>query len=213
MKSRILRTSLILLALLLGSFNVLAEYMEGFEYQRVTPAQPVSTENKIEVLELFWYGCSHCYRLEPYLHEWLKTKPANVEYVRLPAILNDSWGIHAHAYYTAEALGVVDKIHTPLFDAIHKHRKPIVTEEDIRQFFIDQGIAEVESNNAWNSFSVKMKLNRAKIRGSRYGATGVPTLVVNGKYRVTGTTAGGTANIMKVVNFLIKKESKKMVSK
>lgn len=214
MKSRKLRTSLILLTLLLGSFNVFAEYMEGFEYQRVTPAQPVSTENnKIEVLELFWYGCPHCYRLEPYLREWLKTKPVNVEYVRLPAILRDDWGLHAHAFYTAEALDITEKIHTALFDAMHKDKKPIASEESIRQFFIDQGIAEEEFNNAWNSFSVKMKLNRAKIRGSRYGATGVPTLVVNGKYRVTGTTAGGTANIMKVVNFLIKKESKKMVSK
>lgn len=136
MKSRIFRTSLILLTLFLGSFNVLAEYAEGFEYERVTPAQPVSTENKIEVLELFWYGCPHCYRLEPYLHEWLKTKPANVEYVRLPAILRDSWGLHAHAYYTAEALGVLEKIHTALFDAMHKDRKHIESEESIRQFLL-----------------------------------------------------------------------------
>ncbi|MDH5436235.1 MAG: thiol:disulfide interchange protein DsbA/DsbL [Gammaproteobacteria bacterium] len=203
------RNSFVLALLMMVSLNVSAEYQAGFEYELVSPAQPVTTENKIEVLELFWYGCSHCYRLEPYLHEWLKTKPANVEYVRLPAILNDSWSIHAHAYYTAEALGIVDKIHTPLFDVIHKDRKPIRNEESIKQFFIEHGgVTEEEFTNAWESFSVKIKLNRAKIRGSRYGANGVPTLIVNGKYRVTGTTAGGTANILKVVNFLIEKESK-----
>ena len=92
---------------------------------------------------------------------------------------------------------------------IYKLRLKIVAKESIRQFFVDQGVTEEEFNNAWNSFSVKMKLNRAKNRSRRYGATGVPTLIVNGKYRVTGNTAGGSANIMKVVDFLIKKESKK----
>ncbi|MDH5191763.1 MAG: thiol:disulfide interchange protein DsbA/DsbL [Gammaproteobacteria bacterium] len=208
MISRITRTSLVWLVLFLSSFNVFAEYAEGFEYQRVTPAQPVTTKNKIEVLELFWYGCPHCYRLEPYLHTWLKTKPANVEYVRLPAVLRDDWGIHAHAFYTAEALGITEKIHTALFEAIHKDRKRIASKEDIRTLFISHGIAAEEFDNAWSSFSVKIKLNKAKLRGNRYGANGVPTLIVNGKYRVTGTTAGGTENIMKVVDFLVKKESK-----
>ena len=208
MMFRIFRNNLVLALFFMVSFNIHAENLEGSEYERVSPAQPVTTENKIEVLELFWYGCSHCYRLEPYLHEWLKTKPANVEYIRLPAILNDSWGMLAHAYYTAEALGVIDKIHMPLFDAIHKDRKRINNEDAVRQFFVDKGVTAEEFNNAWNSFSVKIKLNRAKIRGSRYGANGVPTLIVNGKYRVTGTTAGGTQNIMKVVNFLIEKETK-----
>jgi thiol:disulfide interchange protein DsbA len=127
--------------------------------------------------------------------------------------LRDSWGLHAHAYYTAEALGVVDKIHPSLFDAIHKDRIPVATKEGLRQLFVSHGVAEKEFNNAWNSFSVKMKLNRAKIRGSRYGVNGVPALIVNGKYRVTGTTAGGTPNIMKVVSFLIEKESKTKTAK
>ena len=208
MISRITRTSLVWLVLFLSSFNVFAEYAEGFEYQRVTPAQPVTTKNKIEVLELFWYGCPHCYRLEPYLHTWLKTKPANVEYVRLPAVLRDDWGIHAHAFYTAEALGITEKIHTALFEAIHKDRKRITSKDDIRTLFISHGVTAEEFDNAWGSFSVKIKLNKAKLRGNRYGANGVPTLIVNGKYRVTGTTAGGTENIMQVVDFLIAKESK-----
>ena len=213
MKSGFITKWFVFFASMLLSGLVTAEktaYEEGVDYYRITPAQPTYVDNgKIEVLELFWYGCPHCYHLESSVHEWLKNKPANAEYVRLPSILNDMWALHAQAYYTAEVLGVVEKIHTPLFDAIHKERKTtlIGSDKSIRSFFIEHGVSEQDFDNAWNSFPVKTKVNRAKIVGSRYGATGVPALIVNGKFRVTATSAGGSENVMKVVDYLVRQES------
>ncbi|RMD71961.1 MAG: thiol:disulfide interchange protein DsbA/DsbL, partial [Gammaproteobacteria bacterium] len=114
---------------------------EGIEYELVTPPQPTEDPSKIEVLEFFWYGCPHCYHAEPLVEAWLKRKPEDVVFRRMPAIFtNPLWELHARAYYTAEALGIVDKIHRPLFDAIHKERRPMNTEKDIEAFFAEHGV-------------------------------------------------------------------------
>ena len=93
---------------------------EGFEYKLVQPPVPTETGDKIEVVELFWYGCPHCYYFEPQVKQWLKTMPDNVEFRRVPAVFNDVWAVHARAYYTAETLGVADKMHDPMFVAYHE---------------------------------------------------------------------------------------------
>jgi len=92
-------------------------------YEMVTPAQPTTSKDKVEVVELFWYGCPHCYKFEPYVERWLKRKPKNVKFVRMPGVFRASWEIHARAYYTAEILGVVDKVHKPMFEAIHEQKR------------------------------------------------------------------------------------------
>lgn len=181
---------------------------EGIEYRAIDPAVPTQTGDKIEVVELFWYGCPHCFRLEPLLNKWKKSKPANVEFIRVPAIFNKRWELHAKAFYTAEVLGILDKIHTPLFDEIHVKKKHLHSKADVKEFFVKHGVSAEDFDNTFDSFMVNIKVNRAKDLTKRYGIDGVPSLVVNGKYLADGPMASGHSNLMKILDFLIKKESK-----
>lgn len=177
-------------------------------YEMVTPAQPTTSKDQVEVVELFWYGCPHCYKLEPFVERWLKRKPKNVKFVRMPGVFRDSWKIHARAYYTAEILGVVDKVHKPMFEAIHDQKRRMNDEASIMGLFNAHGVSSKDFKRVFNSFAVETKLRRAKDMGSRYGARGVPAIIVNGKYRTGAQTAGGNAKVFKVVNQLVKQESK-----
>jgi len=179
---------------------------EGVQYQVIKNAQPTASEDKIEVLELFWYGCPHCYHLESELDTWLKNKPDDVVFVRVPAILGPSWELYARAFYTAELLGVVDKIHKPLFDRIHKEKKPIRKLQQLKEFFIAQGVSAQDFDDTYKSFAVITKTNRAKQASGLYGISGVPALVVNGKYRTSAREAGGNREILEVVDFLVEQE-------
>jgi len=189
---------------------VWAGFDEGIEYKTVSPrvANHID-EKKSEVVELFWYGCSHCFDFEPNLHKWLKAKPKNVNFVRIPAVFNKRWELHARAYYTAEVLGVLDKIHQPLFDAMHLKKQKMATSGELAAFFVKHGVSKETFMETFNSFSVDSKVRRATDLTKRYGIDGVPTLVVNGKYRSTGSLAGGRENMLKVVDHLIKQEAKK----
>ena len=188
-----------------------ASIVEGFEYKRIVPAQQTQAPaGKVEVVELFWYGCSHCYRFEPSLQKWLKNKPDDVVFRRIPAQLNKSWVIHAQAFYTAQALGVIDKMHEKLFDAIHKDRRKLNTVDAIAALFVENGISREKFDKAFNSFGVKTKMANARGMEQRYGAHSVPTIIVNGKYRSDATMAGGShKDLINVVNFLINKERSK----
>lgn len=181
---------------------------EGIEYHKIDPPQPTVTQDKIEVVELFWYGCPHCYHFEPMLQKWLKNKPDNVVFVRIPAIFNPGWALHAKAYYTAEALGVLDKLHEPLFDAIHKHHKRLGSEEELQKFFAEYGVSAEDFSNTFHSFVIDAKVRRAADLSKRYHIDGVPSMIVNGKYRTDGTLAHGQPEILKVVDYLINKELK-----
>jgi len=207
---------LISMALFVGiSLNVsAAEFVAGIEYQEVIPAQQTTApKGKVEVVEVFWYGCSHCYRMEPSLKKWLKTKPANVHFVRMPAQFNKGWAVHAGAYYVAESLGLVDKVHEPIFKEIHGNRKPhqksnLSTVDQLAAFFIKFGVSREKFMKIYNSFSVKSKLAHAKGMVQRYGARSVPTFIVNGKYRTNETMAGGKKEMFDVINELVAAESK-----
>ncbi|WNB76298.1 thiol:disulfide interchange protein DsbA/DsbL [Methylomonas koyamae] len=191
----------------LMGLSILANAEGG--YDPISPAQPVQNPDKVEVIEFFWYGCPHCYSLEPAMAEWLKTKPANVEFIRQPAVFSDLWGKHAKAYYTAEALGVLDKVHADLFDAIQNKKQKLTDENDLAKFFSEHGVKDEDFRAAYNSFLVDAKLRQAESIGPRYGITGVPSLVVNGKYKVTAQSAKSQANMLNVVNQLIAQESPK----
>jgi len=196
----------VLMALVLLALPVFAEFKEGTDYQLLATPQPTSVDGKIEVLELFWYGCPHCYHLESELNAWLQHKPDDVAFVRVPAVLGPSWELLARAYYTADLLGALDKIHEPLFDHIHKEHKLIRNASELKAFFMEQGIAEADFDKPFNSFAVVTMTNRAKEAASMYGVTGVPTMVVNGKYRTTASLAGGNDKMLQVVDFLVAKE-------
>jgi thiol:disulfide interchange protein DsbA len=212
-----MKKSLFILFALLGLSSQAMAFDEGFEYKKVTPAQPTVSESKVEVVELFWYGCPHCYAFEPELSKWVKNKPDYIEFVRIPAIFRDNWMPHARAYYTAEALGVLDKTHAAFFDAVHKKKHALQTEKAIGDFFVGQGVKREDFKKAWDSFVVQTKVKRAASMTKRYGIVGVPAMVVNGKYRTGGQAANINhpsankqqqhENVLKVVDWLVAREA------
>ena len=197
-----------LLFLMLLAPVALAAWEEGVNYERLAAPQPTESGDKIEVRELFWYACPHCYQIEPDLHEWLERKPDDVAFVRMPAILGPSWELLARAYYSAEILGVVDKVNGPIFERLHKERKRIRTPEDVKAIFVAQGVAAADFDNAFNSFAVVTKTNRSKRVGELYGISGVPALIINGKYRTSAKMAGGNQQMFEVADFLVEQERK-----
>ncbi|MGR9044540.1 MAG: thiol:disulfide interchange protein DsbA/DsbL [Gammaproteobacteria bacterium] len=194
-----------LLSLLLGFTTAIIAEPQG--YETLTPAQPTQNPEKIEVIEFFWYGCPHCYHFEPQLTKWLENLPDNVQFIRQPAIFNSLWEKHAKAYFTAEALGIVDKVHADFFDAIQNKKQKLDTEEELLKFFTAHGVSEADFRNAYNSFLVDTKVRQAKTMAPRYGVTGVPAIIVNGKYKTTGPLAKSQDNMINVMNELIKQES------
>jgi thiol:disulfide interchange protein DsbA len=184
-------------------------FQQGRHYELLTAAQPTGFgPDKIEVLELFWYGCPHCYTLEPHIQAWLKDgKPEHAEFRRMPASLNRSWQIHARAYFTAEALGVVDEFHPAMFREMNVNRNALNTPELLASFFSQFGVSEDAFNEAFNSFAVQSKLRRSDSLGKRYRITGVPAIVVNGKYVTGADVAGGVPQLFEVIEFLVQKEA------
>lgn len=194
-------------ALLTSAMLFAADNMNKGPYESI-PAQPTATGNKIEVLEFFWYGCPHCYALEPYLEKWQTTKADDVQLRRVPAILGKNWIPHARAYFTAQKLGIVDKIHRPLFNAIHKDKQKIIDEKTLRDFFVKMGVDKDEFSRIYESNEISEKIQEAFILGQQYQITGVPAIIVNGKYRTSTSMAGSNANLIEIINQLTAKERK-----
>jgi len=176
-------------------------------YTDLASVQPTQDASKVEVIEFFWYGCPHCYKLEPYMEEWAKNLPKNVTFIRQPAVFNAQWGRHAKAYFTAEYLGVVDKIHGDFFHAVQIKNKSLASESDLTDFFVAHGVKKEDFITAFNSFNVDSQMRKAKAMGPRYGITGVPAVIVNGKYLVSARTAGSNEKMIAVINQLIAQES------
>lgn len=181
--------------------------LEGRDFERVSPPQPTSDPSKVEVLEFFWYGCPHCYHFEPDLNAWLKKKPENVVFIRQPAIFNERWGAHAKMYFTAEALGVVDELHPMLYDAIQNQKLKLESEDEQADFFAKHGVSADDYRKAYKSFTVDTKMRQAASMAARYGVTGTPALVVNGKYRTGGKLARTFPQMIEVLKGLIAMES------
>lgn len=182
------------------------DYQLGAHYEAVKPAQPTQTGDKHEVLELFWYGCGHCNDFEPYIAKWLETKPDDVEFRRMPALFNQSWMPAAKAYYAAEILGVTDKVHGAIFHAIHAEKRKLRTDDDFARFFAEHGVSESDYRGAIDSFAMDGKIKQAILMTRDYGITGVPSVIVNGKYRTSGGQAGSYEELLKVVDSLVDKD-------
>ncbi len=198
----------ILLALSFGFAGAAAaaEYKEGVEYQRIEPAIPTSTGDKIEVVELFWYGCPHCYDFDPYVKRWLMRKPGNVEFIHIPAVFNKEWELHAQAFYAARALGVSGKFHDGLFDAMHQGGQKFPTPASLQTLFAEYGVSKDDFDKAFSSFAVKSQVKRAVQMTKSYGIDGVPVLIVNGKYRIGSRGVRSYSEMLKVVDYLVGKE-------
>ncbi|GAB2789629.1 thiol:disulfide interchange protein DsbA/DsbL [Halomonas shantousis] len=199
-----------LLALAAGlAFSTLtmsAEPVAGDDYQVLD--EPVKTsvgDDQIEVDEVFWYGCPHCYHLEKPLNAWVADLPDDVVFTRIPATMGQVWIKHAKAFYAAKQLGIQEKLHSDFFDAIHEQGKQLTSDDEIAEFFSQYGVSEEEALKALNSFGVKSQVNQAhaKIRG--YQLMGVPALVVDGRYVITPQSAGSLDNMPQIAQALVNK--------
>jgi thiol:disulfide interchange protein DsbA len=183
-----------------------AEYQEGKHYQLISPPAPTASGEQVEVVELFWYGCGHCYSFEPVLEAWLKKKPEGVNFKRIPAVFAQNWVPAARAFYAATALGATDKLHRPLFDAIHVDQRKLFDEESLIKFAAEVGIPEDEFRAAYDGMTIDGKVKQAMFATRDYQIDGVPSMIVNGKYRVSASMAGSQKAMLKVVEFLVDKE-------
>jgi thiol:disulfide interchange protein DsbA len=178
-------------------------FQEGKDYLRLPGPVPTSTPDKIEVVELFSYRCPHCYHLDPTVRDWLKRKPDNVAFVRVAVFagFSASYESAARAYYAAEELGALDRMHQPLFDAIHRDKRKLDTEDELAAFFAEHGVDEAAFRKAYHSFQTDTQMRRATQLAQRYGVRGVPAVIVNGTYDVR------SPQMFEVVDFLISREA------
>lgn len=192
------------MAMVLAPFGSATALQAGRDYIVLAAPQPVETGSKIEVREFFWYGCPHCYALEPLLDNWLAHKPANVEFLRTPATA-PRWMIHAQAYYAFAALGATARTHAALFRAIHEKNQPLDDEDALAEFAAEQGIDPKKFREAFESFGVQVELQKAKRLNQAFQITSVPTFEVDGKYVTGAGMAGGEQELFAVLDQLIKK--------
>ena len=181
-----------------------ANFVAGKDYTVLPNPGVVDVKGKIEVREFFWYGCGHCFTLEPHMQAWLRKLPKDVNFVRTPAAMNPVWEQNARGYYVAEALQIRRKIHLPLFHAIHDKGQQIFDQKSQAKFFVKYGVPEAKFNSLYNSFPITAKVSKANQLAKQYQLTGVPAVVVNGKYVVQGDDG----KVVQVINYLVEKERK-----
>jgi protein dithiol oxidoreductase (disulfide-forming) len=189
-----------------AAFAQPALYVQGTHYDVLATPVRTADPNKIEVAEVFWYGCPHCYAFEPLIDSWKKNLSADVTFVRSPGMWNQLMEVHAQIFYAAEALGVLDKVHPVAFTEIHQKGNYLQTEAEVKTLFTAQGVSADDFDKTWKSFSVTSAVKKAGTRMRDYGVRGVPALIVNGKYRVTGDAGTTQADQLKIAEFLINKE-------
>lgn len=191
---------------LFGMAAQAADYQAGKQYVELSSPVPVSQPGKIEVVELFWYGCPHCYQFEPTLNAWVDTLPDDVNFVRVPAMFGGVWNTHGQLFLTLEAMKVDQQVHEAVFAAIHRDGKKLATPEAMAELLAEQGVDSEAFLKSYKSFAVKGQMEKAKKLAMAYQITGVPVLVVNGKYRLDLGSAGGPQQAVAVADFLIAKE-------
>ncbi|MEO0423400.1 MAG: thiol:disulfide interchange protein DsbA/DsbL [Pseudomonadota bacterium] len=181
-----------------------ALFQEGVHFERLPQAQPTSSPaGTVEVTEFFMYSCPHCFSFEPHVENWLEKKPANVNFVRVPASFNRVAQLHAQAYYAAEALGVLEDVHGEFFREFHVRKNRLMTEKALTAFFTDQGVDKAAFEKAMASFPVDAKLKKSATMAQRYRLQSVPSVYVNGKYRTDATMAGSYPNLLRVIDYLV----------
>lgn len=198
------------LASLLLSVNTVAqEFKEGTHYTVLSQPLSIPLDGKAHVEEFFWYGCPHCFQLEKPLNEWKENLPNNVKFSQTPAQFSRAWRLHARLFYVAKALGVLDKVNTSIFRAIHLDKKRLLSKSDQREFLVEKAnVSAADFDRAYDGFSVVSSLKRADQRVRQTDLRGVPALLVNGKYLVNSSVPGGHDAMLNVVDFLVKKDAK-----
>ena len=180
-----------------------ARFKEGTHYRKVVPAQPTNVApGKVEVGEVFWYGCAHCFSLDPALESWRSKAPDYIEFVRIPAMWNDTTRMHARLFYTVELLGKLDTLHPLIFREIHVNGNMLNTVDKITAFLKQHGVNADEFQKTFSSFAVESRLQRADVLNRRYRVQSVPLMLVNGKYSTQLSDVGGEAALFALLNEL-----------
>jgi thiol:disulfide interchange protein DsbA len=213
-----MQTVIKIFALILGMITISAgvsaqpaRFVVGTHYETLDrPVRTVDPE-KVEVVEVFWYGCTHCYSFEPLIENWEADLPDDVVFVRSPGMWNAMMQIHAQVYFVAEELGLVEETHNEIFDEILLRGNLLNSEASVRNFFMDKGASREDFDTAWNSFTVNSKVNRASTLMRDYGVRSTPNMIVNGKYRIVSNQAVPTQqDILEVVDYLVAQERNSM---
>lgn len=181
-------------------------FVAGSDYQLIDPPVDTGQPDKVLVTEVFWYGCPHCFRFEPYVERWSANLPDGVEFEQLPSALNPRWTEHARAFYSFQLMGAHDKLHKAFFDALHVERQRLLSLDTIAEFVAAQGFDEAAFRKHYFSFPVETQIRRNVQREKRYGHRGVPAVIVNGKYLVSATLAGSNERMIQIMNHLVSKE-------
>ncbi len=195
---------------LLGSLALVhaqeRNYQAGVHYIELPAAAPTQEPDKIEVAELFWYGCGHCFSFEPIISQWKKTLPEDVNFRPVPAFFGGLWDTHGQLFYTLESMGKLDEVNSAIFQAIHNQNNRLADEKAMIKLVSQYGVDADEFRQTWASPGVKLKMAQAKRLAKAYQASGVPTLIVNGKYRIEGAMAGSFEEMLKIAEYLIEQE-------
>jgi thiol:disulfide interchange protein DsbA len=204
-----MKKSVVALGFLLLSLPLVAviaaeqAFEEELHYFEVIPPQPGAEGDRVQVLEFFWYACPHCYTLEPHLNGWLEKKPDNIEFDRVPAMFpREDVVLHAKTYYALRLMGVEDELHEKIFRVIHDEDRQLKTQKDMEAFLDEQKIDLEAYRKAMQSFAVQTQARRAAVLAQRFDVSGVPAIVVDGKYRTTGL---GGSTTMEVTDYLIQR--------
>ena len=204
-------TLLVTLPLASTSVGQIEKYVAGTHYTELRAPVNTPDDSKIEVLEAFWYGCSHCFRFEPLVADWESKAADDVDFRRFPAMWNARMKVHAQIYFTAEAMDAIHIVHDPVFNAINVEGNRLQNEKLIGDLFEENGIARADFEAAFNSFSVRTKVNQAEKRMQDYEIRSTPNMIVNGKYLVTtGEAVRTQVEMLEVVDFLVAKERRAM---
>ncbi len=188
--------------------NSNSRFVAGRHYRVLNPAQPTNVApGKVEVVDVFWYGCGGCYVMYPHMQAWKAAKPDVAEYVYLPATLNPGWQPQARLFYATKALGIEEQTHSAIFREYHVNRNPLNTLELMTRFLADFDISEQAARDALTSFSVDAELRAADVRARRFQLSFVPAVVVNGKYVIGVEQAGGPEAVLEVINHLVALEA------
>lgn len=183
-----------------------AELVEGRDYKVLSTPQPIENETqRIEVIEFFWYDCPHCNDLNPYLGRWLENKPADVEFRYVPAVFRNNWVPAARIFYALESLGLDGAIHNKIYHAVHRAKIDLSEESVLFGWIEKQGVDRDKFISAYNSFTVQNQANRAAQITRQYQLTGVPALVVDGRYLTSGKAGGLPQDTISVLDQLIEK--------
>lgn len=201
--------SIALIALLLSATaasQVPSQFVAGVHYKALSEPAPTLSDDRIGAIEFFLYSCPHCYAFDPQVQAWAAQLPDDVAFHRVPVTFGAAGPVYARIFYTAKALGVLDKMHSDIFDAIHQHGNPLLKTDTVRAFFVDHGVDAAAFEKTFHSKAVTQKIKAASALMRAYGVRSVPSIGVDGEYWISTRMAGSHEAMLEIADYLIQRE-------